>query len=38
VIKSATVVLPQALYLGLAATSHNTSATTLAEFRDFGNV
>jgi len=35
--KSATVSLAQTLYLGLAAVSHNTSATTLAQFRDFGN-
>jgi regulation of enolase protein 1 (concanavalin A-like superfamily) len=36
--KGATVTLPQTLYLGLAATSHNTAATTTAQFRDFGNV
>jgi fibronectin type 3 domain-containing protein/regulation of enolase protein 1 (concanavalin A-like superfamily) len=36
--KSAEIVLPETLYLGLAATSHNDTVTTLAEFRDFGNV
>ena len=35
--KSAAIVLPQTVYLGLAATSHNDTVTTLAEFRAFGN-
>jgi fibronectin type 3 domain-containing protein len=33
-----TLDLPETLYLGLAATSHNTTATTKAEFREFGDV
>ena len=37
-IKSLTIMLPQDVYLGLAVTSHNASATTVAELRDFGNV
>jgi regulation of enolase protein 1 (concanavalin A-like superfamily) len=35
--KSAAIVLPQTVYLGLAVTSHNDTVTALAEFRDFGN-
>jgi fibronectin type 3 domain-containing protein/regulation of enolase protein 1 (concanavalin A-like superfamily) len=36
--KSITLALGQTMYLGLAATSHNTAAATVAQFRGFGNV
>jgi regulation of enolase protein 1 (concanavalin A-like superfamily) len=35
---SETVVLPSTVYLGLAATSHNTNQTTTAEFRNYAAV
>ena len=35
---SATVSMPASVYVGFAASSHNTSQTTTAAFRDFSNV
>ncbi len=35
---SATITMPSTVYLGFAASSHNTSQTTTAAFRDFSNV
>jgi regulation of enolase protein 1 (concanavalin A-like superfamily) len=38
-VSSATITgLAQTVYVGLAATSHNETMTTTAQFRDFGNV
>ena len=37
-VASTTIVgLAQTVYLGMAVTSHNTTASTTAQFRDFGN-